>query len=383
MAAILAIAFMLHFATAVVTARRLRAPSPCRADGGSRGRPSVSLIIPVAGLEGSEIENALAAFDIAYPDFELLFCAFEDDMARLAALQQRMAASSNVKAKLLIGRTCVTANPKLDNIEKAWTEARAELIAMVDGNVAFPPDMVDRLLAVWDASTGMSSSPAIGVKPIGFWAQIECAFLNTFHARWQLSADYLGGGFANGKAMLLRRDLLVDRGGLRGLSFDIAEDSAATKIVRAANLKVRLVDRPLEQPLGRRSMAQVWRRQLRWAQLRRRSFPFVYLCECLTTAATPLLAGLGLASLIGLPFGWTFLIIATVWYGVEASLALAVGWPWGPLSFLACVIRDGMALAIWPIALGRSRYEWRGNLIDMSNQTCVPAAGERLLTSVR
>jgi ceramide glucosyltransferase len=378
LAAILTIAFMLHFATAIVTARRLQAASVSRIYGDPQQRPPISLIIPIAALERSEIETALSAFDILYPAFELLFCAFDEDEPRLASLRQRIAASPHVKAKLLIGRAHVSANPKLDNVEKAWTAAEAELIAMVDGNVLFPPDLIDRLLAVWDASTGLSTSAPIGVKPSGLWAEVECAFLNTFHARWQLSADYLGGGFANGKAMLLRRDLLVNRGGARGLSFDLAEDSAATKIVRAANLKVRLVDRPLEQPLGRRSMARVWRRQLRWAQLRRRSFPFVFLCECLTTAATPLLAGLGLASLVGWSLGWTLLSIATAWYGVEAALALAVGWPWIPLSFVACVIRDGMALAIWPIALVKSRYLWRGNFIDTSNQTCISASVKAL-----
>lgn len=141
--------------------------------------------------------------------------------------------------------------------------------------------------------------------------------------------------------------------------------------MREANLKVRLVDRPFEQLLGRRSMAQVWRRQLRWAQLRRQSFPFVFLWECLTTSATPLLSGLGVAILAGWPVGWTLLGIAAVWYGVEAALALAVGWPWSPVSFVAYIIRDGMALAIWPIALAKNRYIWRGNFVDMSNQTCV------------
>lgn len=374
LAAMLVIALVLHFATAIVTGLRLRVGSASEIHG-DRRRPPVSLVIPVAGLQQSEIETALSAFDILYPNFELLFCAFEDDEPRLASLRLKMAASPHVKAKLLIGRAYMSANPKLDNIEKAWSSAQAEMIAMIDGNVAFPPDVLDRLLAVWDTSTGLSSSPPIGVKPVGLWAEVECAFLNTFQARWLLSADYVRGGFAHGKAMLLRRDLLVDRGGLRGLSFDLAEDSAATKIVRAAGLKVRMVDRPLEQPLGRRSVGQVWRRQLRWAQLRRRSFPFVFLCEGLATLAAPLLAGLGLASLVGWSFGWTLLSIAAAWYGVEAALALAVGWPWSPLSFVACVLRDGMALAIWPIALAKRRYDWRGNFIDLSDRTCVPASG--------
>ncbi len=378
LAAILTTALMLHFATALVTARRVRGASASRIHGDPQRWPPVSLIIPVAGLEQSEIETALSAFGIRYPNFELLFCALDDDEPRLASLRQRIAASPEVKAKLLLGRACVSAHPKLDNMEKGWTAAHAEMIAIVDGNVAVPPDLVDRLLAVWDGSTGLSCSPPIGVNPSGLWAEVECAFLNTLQARWQLSADCLGAGFAHGKAMLLHRDLLVERGGLRGLSIEVADDSALTKIVRAAGLKVRLVDRPFEQPLGRRNMAQVWSRQLRWAQFRRQSFPFVFVCEWLTTLATPLLAGLGLASLVGWSIGWTLLSIAAAWYGVEAALALAVGWPWSPISFVACVIRDGMALAIWPIALAKSRYLWRGNFIDMSNQRCGSASGNVL-----
>ena len=97
----------------------------------------------------------------------------------------------------------------------------------------------------------MASSPPIGVEPLGLWAEVECAFLNT---RWLLSADCFGGAFAHGKAMLLRRDLLAGRGGLRALSFDLAEDSAATKIARAAHFEVRMVDCPLEQ------VGAAWRR---------------------------------------------------------------------------------------------------------------------------
>ncbi len=52
--------------------------------------------------------------------------------------------------------------------------------------------------------------------------------------------------------MLWRRDILDDAGGIEALGSEIAEDAAATKIVRAQGLDVRLVDRPFEQPLGPR-----------------------------------------------------------------------------------------------------------------------------------
>jgi len=41
-------------------------------------------------------------------------------------------------------------------------------------------------------------------------------------------------GFAQGKVMFMRRDLLEPAGGIRALAADLAEDAAATKLVRRA-----------------------------------------------------------------------------------------------------------------------------------------------------
>jgi ceramide glucosyltransferase len=57
-------------------------------------------------------------------------------------------------------------------------------------------------------------------------------------------------GFAQGKTMLFRRDLLKSAGGIRALAFEAAEDAAATKLVRKTGLRVRVVDQPFPQPLG-------------------------------------------------------------------------------------------------------------------------------------
>ena len=90
--------------------------------------------------------------------------------------------------------------------------------------------------------------------------------------------------------MLWRRDMLDEAGGIRALASELAEDAAATKVVRRAGLRVRLVDAPFEQPLGYRSAAEMWRRQVRWARLRRTSFKTYFMPEILAGGAWPLLA---------------------------------------------------------------------------------------------
>jgi ceramide glucosyltransferase len=99
---------------------------------------------------------------------------------------------------------------------------------MVDSNVLMPRDYVQRLLAAWRPRTGVLCSPPIGHLPTGFWAELECAFLNTYQARWQYAADR-SARLRQGKTMLLPADLLDRAGGIEALGGEIAEDAAAAR----------------------------------------------------------------------------------------------------------------------------------------------------------
>ena len=84
--------------------------------------------------------------------------------------------------------------------------------------------------------------------------------------------------------MLWRREILEAGGSIEALGAEIAEDAAATKLIRAQGFNAHLVDRPFQQPLGQRRLRDVWSRQLRWARLRRATFPFFFAPEILTTS---------------------------------------------------------------------------------------------------
>jgi len=93
----------------------------------------------------------------------------------------------------------ISANPKLNNCFKGWNAAAHDWIVLADSNVLMPPDYLTRLWNAWrHDDTGLVCSPPSGSQPDGFWAGVECAFLNTYEARWQYGADTLGLGFAQG-----------------------------------------------------------------------------------------------------------------------------------------------------------------------------------------
>jgi ceramide glucosyltransferase len=353
-----AVATASHLASILIATRRCRklgrpVPAP-------RNAPAVSLVRPVCGIENHGEETLRSAFHLDYPRYEIIFCAASAHDAVVPLVRRLIAAHPDVPARLLIGNETISDNPKLNNVYKGWRAAAHDWIVMADSNVLMPPDYIQRLLSTWRQDTGLVCAPPVGCRPEGFWAEVECAFLNTYQARWQYSADTVGLGFAQGKTMLWRRGILEQAGGIDALAAELAEDAAATKIVRTAGLRVRLVDAPFAQPLGYRSLGEVWRRQVRWARLRRASFKSYFALEILTGGLAPLAAAAIVAHTIGIDASVIGGLVM-VWYGSEALLARAAGWHLTLRSPVAWLLRDLWLPALWISGWFGSEFVWRGN----------------------
>jgi ceramide glucosyltransferase len=327
-------------------------------------RPPVTILRPVAGIENYTEETLASAFGVRYPDFEIVFCVQDPADPVIGLIGRLIESHPNVPSRVLVGDDPISDNPKLNNLIKGWRAARHEWIAMADSNLLLPPTYLDDLLSCWSDKVGLVSSPPIGTHPDGIAGELECAFLNTYHARWQLAADALGIGFAHGKTMLFRRDIVDQAGGITALASTTAEDTAATLLVRAAGLHVRLTRMPFPQPLGRRTLAEMWRRQLRWAQLRRGGVTLIFWAEPLSFAC------LGLTGTAFAILSWglsSSLIPALVvlWYGAEAVLARSYRWPLSITSPVFWIARDLLLPVLWCAAWASRGYEWHGHRVDM------------------
>jgi len=340
--------------------------------------PPVSLVRPLCGIDNYAVDTLRSTFVLDYPHYEILFCVASAKDPVVPLVEGLMAEHASVKTILLFGDDRVSTNPKLNNVVKGWREAAHDWIVIADSNVLMPRDYIQVLFASWRDDTGLVASPPIGCRPEGFWAEIECAFLNTYQARWQYVVDAFGAGFAQGKTMLWRRADLDRSGGIAALGKEVAEDAAATKIVRGAGLKVRLVDRPFAQPLGRRSAAEVWNRQVRWARLRRESFLPYFLPEILSGALLPMIAVAVIAVALGQPAALCVGLFAALWYGAEMILAAVAGWHFSALYPCYGFARDLLVPALFFNALGGNDFVWRGN--DMQVERMRP---KRMMALVR
>ena len=323
--------------------------------------PPVSIVRPLCGLETFSEETLAATFTLDYPKYEILFCVQAANDPIIPLVERLIASVPALPAQILIGDDRVSANPKLNNCVKGWDAARYEFIVLTDSNALPPRDYLQTMLASFREDTGLVISMPIGSRPSGFWANVECAFLNTFQARWQYGAEAIGLGFAQGKNMMWRREILEQAGGIRALAAEVAEDAASTKIVRAAGLKVRLVDMPFCQPLGVRTAREVYSRHVRWARLRRVTFPAFFAPEFMSGSFVAILCGAYAAEHFGGNVVLTICAILATLHGGEMALARICGWALNWRTPFALLARDALLPAMFVDACLFDDFVWRGN----------------------
>jgi ceramide glucosyltransferase len=357
---------LLNFSAIFVTARK------CRARGRNLGvpgdAPPVSVIRPLRGVEAFSEETLRASFALNYPAYELLFCVQSPHDPIIPMVERLIAEYPLIPARLLVGDDYVSANPKLNNCVKGWEAAKHRYVVLSDSNALTPPDYIQTMLAAFRADTAMTVSMPIGSRPQNFWALVECAILNTFQARWQYGAEAIGIGFAQGKNMMWRREVLDRAGGIRALASDIAEDAASTKIIRAAGLKVRLVDMPFEQPLGTRTAREVYSRHVRWARLRRVTFPGYFVPEFQNGSFMPVLLGAYAALQLEASATLTAVAILAALYGAEMALARRCAWVLDWRMPFALLVRDILLPVMFVDACLFDDFVWHGNAMTVRDE---------------
>lgn len=371
LAAAAALLFLVHLVCVAIYLRRLR---PTVTPSGVIGQPFVTLLRPVCGLDAFDEETLESSFQQDYPRYEIIFCAQSDRDPAVAFLRQLMAKHPQVRAQLLIGYDRVSGNPKLNNVWKGWHAAEGDWICMTDSNLLLPRDYLSGVVGAWGPVTGLVSSPPIGVLPMNAGGHLECAFLNTNQALLQGVAASIGPAYAQGKTLFFNKPLLEHAGGLAALGSHLAEDVAATKAIRNLGREVTLTQMPFAQPIGHRTVRQVWDRQLRWSRVRRDGFPVIFWLESLNGAVTPsIICAIALALSGANPaFALGYL---GLWYAAEIGLAWRAGWPMGPKDAACLLLRDLLIPAIWLATFLRRGFEWRGTA--MGDMETAPKAALR------
>ena len=323
----------------------------------SRDLPPISAILPIKLVNpGFEVAQA-SIFTQAYPTYEVLFCAAEAKSAALDSVGALKRAYPNIESRILQSHADFAVSPKLNTLAAAFCASQYDLVITKDLNIVLADDMLEAMTQNLTPGVGLVCGVPVAEHPEGLAGQVEAAVINA-HARILLLASLLGIGFGHGKVMLFRRSDLARAGGVEAVAYSIGEDLAISQGLAAIGLKTVFAHRTVRHDIGRRSIREIFDRQLRWGVVRRKHEPVVFGLEPLASPLLAALAGALAAPLLDIPPAIAFLVTLGTWFCVEIAVARAKNWEVSAFAPAAFLGRDILALAAWLRAWTTDRVVW-------------------------
>ena len=340
--------------------------------------PAVSVIIPVVRME-PEVEAAfVSVFSQAYPKFEVLITAAEQDSAVIDCARQVAGRFPHVPVRFLLGNERFTLNPKVSNLAPAIAAAQRELILVKDANIALPAGRLAELVRNLTPGTGMVCAVPIGVRPQSFAAEIECTILNGHIAPAMLMGSLFRLNLGFGKVMLFDRGDFERVDGLSIMAPTFGDDHALAKALGRAGLRTVYSAGVVHQVMARRSLREVWDRQLRWMVIRRDEATRSFLGEPFLGVAFATLAGAAAAPIFGVAWWALAAVTLALCLAGETVVVVGRGWGWGWRRLwrlpLAVVCREFLLIGAWASAWFARRVKWAGVPFDLASGT---SAGRR------
>jgi len=328
-----------------------------------RDQPPVSIVIPVRRLDTDGATFA-SSYVQDYPRIEVITAAEEVSSPALDLAHEVARRFPQIESRVIGGNPCFTPNPKVSNLAPAIASARHDLILVKDANIRLGEAQLAELVRNLTSGVGLVCAVPVAVEPIGFAAEVECAFLNGHQAPLLYTASMLALDICVGKVMLLDRRDFYRAGGIDVIARSFGDDHELAKALARIGLRTVYATSVARQPLGRRTLREVCDRQQRWMVIRRMEEPWAFAAEpfacCLFTA----LAGAVAAPLLQLP--WWTIAAATIagWLTLESLVVAANGWYWSWRFPVAGLCREFMIPVLWWRALFARGVRWAGMQLE-------------------
>jgi ceramide glucosyltransferase len=354
--------FALFFVATIIAAIwRCRAPE----DADEVELPPCSVVLPIKGRSQFLGENLTALARLKALKGEILVCVAQEGDPAVEIVVPIIRAHPD-RMQLLVGEAGEFTNPKLRNIAKGYRAARNETVLFVDDSSSLDAGVYRELLISLRPGTALVTAAPLSLDAGNFAAELEAATWNGYLIRLEMFLALFGKAAAFGNAIAFRKQALEDIGGFKRMAEGPCEDNALSKALRAGGGRLVLTRSCVRRRIGRRGWKETWDRHVRWKNCARVHDPLAFAVE-------PFVGGLwfnllGAYALSGFFAGGApaALVASMVfYYGLEAALSLACGWPFRPVTPLAWIARD-LAHPVFSVAATLTRrLSWRGEIYDM------------------
>ncbi len=281
--------------------------------------PPATLLKPVCGLEPEPVlYDCLRSFcEQDYPNYQIVFGVRRPDDPAVAVIERLLRDTAHPDASLVVDGRVYGANRKLSNLTNMYEAARHDILVSADADGRVGPEYLRSVVAPFASSrVGALTCLYVGKPQRGVWSALGADFINDVILPSVLMALVLGKlGFLFGNTMAVRREVLEEIGGFRGLTTYLADDYLIGRRVSDRGLDVRLASYVVETVISEPSLSSLFAHELRWGRTFRTVRPAGWTLSVLTD--TTVLALLFLLVSGGQP-------LAVGLFAAAASLRLAL-----------------------------------------------------------
>ncbi|MEJ5305438.1 MAG: glycosyltransferase [Ignavibacteria bacterium] len=256
--------------------------------------PKVSILKPLKGIDDGLEENIKSFLELDYPDYEVIFGFHSESDPAIEIVERLIKEHNTIKTKIVIDKTEIGLNPKINNLNNIYPFANGEIIFISDSNTRVERDFLKKILKHFkDEKVGLVTAAIKGKCAKNIFALFENLHLNSFvFGIVQAASSVANIQITIGKAILIRRSLLELMNGFVKFKNVLAEDHLMGLEVKKLGYKVFTSTITIDNINERWSLSKLVNRHRRWTLMRLKIDPFFYVLEFFTN--TTLLAVLNL-----------------------------------------------------------------------------------------
>jgi len=261
---------------------------------------------PLCGEDPGLFDNLLSFTDQRYPQFQIVCGVQDPGDAAIPVVERLQQARPTVPVALVVDATRRGGNLKVANLINMMPAARHDRLVMVDSDMRVPPDFLSAVTApLEDPHVGLVTSlyrgrPADASLPSALGAHyINYAFL----PQAVLGEILRPGQGVFGASIAMTRQTLEAIGGFEAVSDALADDNALGSAVRRLGKRIVVSSLIIDDWVSERSVADLFRHELRWALTIRRVAPWGYLGSVITHPLALAFLGACLGGFAAIPLG--------------------------------------------------------------------------------
>lgn len=354
---------LMGWAATIRFARRARPPA-------AGAFPSITVLKPLHGDEPLLAEALATLCEQDYPaDVQIVFGVHSAADPALRVVEALRARFPERDIAVVADGTRHGANPKVGNLINMFPSARHDVLVIADSDVHARPDYLRQLAAALATpGTGLATTVYTGLPAFrSLPALLGTTQITHGFLPGALMARALGRQDCLGATMALTRRTLSRLGGFARLKDHLADDNVLGRLVCAQGLTVALADTVVATTVPERTLAALWRHEMRWARTIRTMEPAGFAASAIQY--TLFWALLALLVSAGASSAWLFFL--AVWavraltvVGIDEALrgmrdGLALR---SPVWLLP--LRDILSAAEWAVSHAGRRVDWRGQALE-------------------